>query len=110
MLDNALDTLDTAVAIPRVQRTSPTVGATTTIAVNGATVHKFTVSQATTIVLSGWAVDTTPGKWAQRVWLHITNGSAFTVTWPGAITWLSGVTPGLKAAGVDIIELFSVDN
>lgn len=109
-INNDADAIDVALSVPRVLRTSPVVGATTSIVVSGGAVHKFTVSQATSILLSGWAVDTTPGKWAQRVWLHITNGSAFVVTWPGAITWLSGAAPTLKAAGVDVVELFTVDN
>jgi hypothetical protein len=109
-LDAGLDTIDSILAYPRVQRVAPVVGATTPIVVSSGTVQKFTVSQVTTISLSGWAVDTTPGKWAQRVWLHITNGGAFAVTWPGAITWLAGVPPFMKAAGTDIVELFTVDN
>lgn len=109
-LDAGLDTIDSILAFPRVQRVTPVVGASTPIVVSSGTVQKFTVSQVTTVALSGWAVDTTPGKWAQRVWLHITNGGAFAVTWPGAVTWLSGAAPVMKVAGTDIVELFTVDN
>lgn len=105
-----LDALDTAVSKPRIQRASPTVGGTTALDVSTALVQRFTVSQVTTVTVSGWAVDTTPGKWAQRAWLQVTNGGAFAVTWPGNVTWSQGVPPVMKAAGVDIIELFTTDN
>lgn len=105
-----LDALDTAVSKPRIQRASPTVGGTTALDVSAALVQRFTVSQVTTVTVSGWAVDTTPGKWAQRAWLQVTNGGAFAVTWPGNVTWLQGIAPVMKVSGVDIIELLTTDN
>jgi len=105
--------LDGIIAVPRIIRVSPTVGAGTTITVSNGTYKKFTVNQVTTISFTGWAVDTTPGKWGQRVILVITGGGDFTVTWPSApgFNWLSGTAPVLsKGTGVDIIEVFTVDN
>ncbi len=108
-LNTSEDTLDLVISRPRIQRASPTVGATTVIDAAAALVAKFTVTQVTTVSVTGWAVDTTPGKWAQRVLAVITNGGAFAVTWSG-VTWLSGVAPTLQAAGADIVELMTVDN
>lgn len=102
--------VDTALSRPRIQRATIVVAGTTPIDVSVATVAKFTVGQITTVTLTGWVADTTPGKWAQRVLCQITNGGAFAVTWPVAIVWLSGVAPTMAAAGVDVVELFSVDN
>lgn len=39
----------------------------------------------------------------------ITNGAAFAITWPAAVTWLNGIAPTLKTAGVDEIELLTRD-
>src|SRR5712691_2057 len=88
--------LDGIIAVPRIIRVSPAVGASTTITVSNGTYQKFTVNQVTTISVVGWAVDTTPGKWGQRVVLVITGGGDFAVTWPGAVNWLAGSPPVLK--------------
>jgi len=44
-----------------------------------------------------------------EVALIINNGSAFTLTWPGSVVWLSGAAPTLKSSGVDIVELMTRD-
>lgn len=111
-LNGDADSYDSLLAIPRIHKLVPTVTGTTTINVAGATVHKFTVGQATVVSTTGWATDPiAPAtiKVAQRVWLQITNGGAFATTWSG-ITWLSGTAPVLQAAGVDVVELFSTDS
>jgi hypothetical protein len=103
--------LDGIISIPRVLRVAPTVGGSTNVVVSNGTYQKFTVNQVTTVNLSGWAVDTTPGKWGQRVVLVITGGGDFTVSWDAAITWLAGSPPVMqKSTGVDVIELFTVNN
>jgi len=108
-LNTSEDTYDNLFARPRVQRVAPVVGATTVVDVAAGVVAKFTVGQATTVSFTGWAVDAGNLKAAQRVWLLITNGAAFAVTWSG-VTWINGGAPTLKAAGVDLVEVFTVDN
>ena len=46
---------------------------------------------------------------AQTVEVEITNGGAFTFTWPASVNWLVGSAPALKSSGVDIIRLTTVD-
>ncbi|MGD1831003.1 MAG: hypothetical protein ACPKM1_15690 [Spirochaetaceae bacterium] len=41
--------------------------------------------------------------------LHITNGGAYTITWPASVTWDAGVAPTLQTAGVDTLIFFTVD-
>jgi hypothetical protein len=87
---------------------SPTVGATTTLDLNqstGARVFVFTVSQATTIAFS----NVPSSSFACEVTLIITNGSAFTVTWPASVVWNELTFPFLKASGVDIVKLVTRD-
>ncbi len=41
--------------------------------------------------------------------LVLTNGGAFTVTWPDSFKWADGVPPSLMASGVDVITFFTID-
>ena len=107
--DDGLDVIDDLLARPRVQRVEPAVGGTTVVDIAAGTVAKFTVDEATVVSFTGWHVDTASLDAAQRSWLVITNGGLFATTWSG-LTWVSGVAPTLKAAGVDIVEVFTVDN
>jgi len=107
--EDGLDALDDLIARPRVQRVEPAVGGTTVIDISAGTVAKFTVDEATVVSFVGWHADTATLDAAQRSWLVITNGAAFATTWSG-VTWVSGVAPTLKAAGVDVVEVFTVDN
>ena len=41
--------------------------------------------------------------------LVLTNGGAFTVTWPSSFKWAGGTPPRLMASGIDVITFFTVD-
>lgn len=41
--------------------------------------------------------------------LVLTNGGAFTVTWPTSVDWAGAVAPTLTASGVDILTFFTID-
>lgn len=41
--------------------------------------------------------------------LVITNGGAYTITWPTAVKWADGTAPTFTASGVDIVTLVTVD-
>jgi len=41
--------------------------------------------------------------------LELTNGGAFTITWPAAVKFDGGVEPTLQSAGVDVIVFWSRD-
>jgi len=100
-----LDTIDAEIARPRIPFNSPTVGDTTTCDLNLARVFVFTVSQATTLAFT----NVPSASFAVRIRLLITNGAAFTLTFPGAVTWLSGSSQKFKAAGVDEVEMLTKD-
>jgi hypothetical protein len=41
--------------------------------------------------------------------LKLTNGGAYTMTWPGSVYWPAGVAPPLTASGTDVL-VFVTDN
>lgn len=104
-LNSGLDTIDSEIARPRIQFQSPTVGGTTTLDLAQGRAFVFTVSQATTIAFT----NVPSSSFYVRIRLLITNGSAFVVTWPASVSWLSGVVPTLKVSGVDEIEMATKD-
>jgi len=107
-----MDDVDAELFKPRIGQNAPTVGATTTLDLSLARVFVFTVTQITTIAFSN-VPSTFPNGAAVpavRIWLKITNGSAFAVTWPASIVWPNLDTdPFLTISGVDWVELLTVD-
>lgn len=99
------DAIDAELARPRWPFTSPVVGATTTLDLSTARRFVFTVSQITTIAITNPPAAT----FATRIVLFVTNGSAFALTWPASVVWLSGIAPVLKLSGVDMIEMETKD-
>lgn len=43
------------------------------------------------------------------IMFEITNGGAYTVTWPASFAWPGGSPPTLTAAGVDVIAAYTRD-
>jgi len=41
--------------------------------------------------------------------LEITNGAAFTVTWPTSVDWPGGTAPTLQSSGVDVLAFVTRD-
>ncbi|TXH47588.1 MAG: hypothetical protein E6Q97_26840 [Desulfurellales bacterium] len=41
--------------------------------------------------------------------LYVTNGGAYTITWPGAVNWHVATAPALQAAGLDVLGFMSAD-
>lgn len=41
--------------------------------------------------------------------LVLTNGGAFTVTWPSSFKWADGAPPSLMVSGIDVITFFTID-
>lgn len=50
------------------------------------------------------------GSFTTGIMLRVTNGGAFTITWPASVKWPGGVAPTLTTSGVDIIALVTDDN
>ena len=105
-LNTDLDTLDTELAKPRLIQSALTWGATTTVDCALARAFTGTNTQVSTIAFSNVPTST----FFTRIWLKLTNGGAFAITWPAAVIWENGdVDPVLTAAGVDILELITYD-
>lgn len=104
-LNTDLDTVDDLLARTKQVFSSPTVGATTTCDLSLARAFVFTVSQATTLAFS----NVPSATFAIRIRLLITNGSAFVLTFPASVTWLSGTVPTFKLSGVDEVEMVTKD-
>lgn len=64
-----------------------------------------TVTAACTLSLSNLPAS---GR-AVFIMFEITNGSAFTLTWPTSFDWPGGVPPTLTAAGVDVVAAYTRD-
>lgn len=99
------DSLDSEIARPRIIFEAPVVGATTTCNLANGRAFRFTVSQVTTIAFSNVP---TSSFWV-NVDLEITNGAAFALTFPAAVTWLQGVVPTFQVAGIDRVRMFTRD-
>lgn len=41
--------------------------------------------------------------------LRLTNGGAFTMTWPASVKWANGLAPALTVAGTDVIVMLTDD-
>jgi hypothetical protein len=41
--------------------------------------------------------------------LSLTNGAAFSVTWPTSVDWAGGTAPTLTTSGLDILHFFTYD-
>lgn len=67
--------------------------------------YSFTVANNISVNFIGTPANTR----AAIMILEITNGGAFTVTWPSSVKWPSGTAPNLTLAGVDLIVLITDD-
>jgi hypothetical protein len=70
-------------------------GSMVSMTLNGATTYTFSGAPA-----SGNAASFT---------LELTNGGAYTVTWPSGTKWSSGAAPTLTASGTDILTFYTRD-
>lgn len=64
--------------------------------------HNVTANTAFTVTAN-------TGNSFQLGTLVLTNGGAFTVTWPSSFKWADGAPPPLMAKGIDVITFFTVD-
>lgn len=42
--------------------------------------------------------------------LELTNGGAFTISWPSAVKWPGGVAPTLTSSGTDVLTFYTRDS
>jgi len=72
-------------------------GATRTLDLNDANFFSATLDQDCTFTFSDPPASGDFGAFV----LELTNGGAFTITWPAAVDWPGGTAPTLTASGVD---------
>ena len=82
-----------------------TLSAATTLAASDGNIHTFTVGAAITLTLNANCLT----GFCRTLTLVITNGGAFTVTWPASVKWAGGSAPTFSAAGIDVVTLLTVD-
>lgn len=75
------------------------------IDVSAGTVFTKTISANTTISFTN--VPAAPAT--ACVTLILTNGGAYTVTWPSSVKWSGGTAPDLTASGVDVLTFLTID-
>jgi hypothetical protein len=107
-----MDTVDDGLGRPKYTVVAPTynVGGTTTLdlgttAGTSAREFAFTVSGASTLAFA----NVPSASWSVPVTLYITNGSAFVLTFPAAVTWLALGPSSLRTSGVDVVDLRTHD-
>ena len=65
---------------------------------------KKTVGANTTFTFSN-----VPGARVCAIALELTNGGAYTLTWPASVRWPAGVVPLFTAAGIDLLVFVTYD-
>lgn len=63
----------------------------------------------TAIAATVFSFANVPAARGTTVVLHLTNGGAFTKTWPTSVKWPNGLAPLLTSAGVDVLVFVTVD-
>ena len=81
------------------------VGATETFDCTVANYFTATLDQASTFTFSNPPTSGNAGGFR----LVLTNGGAYTITWPASVDWAGGTAPTLTASGVDILD-FTTSN
>jgi hypothetical protein len=80
-------------------------GATRTIDLESGNFFSATLDQACTFTFSNPAAS---GDFCGFA-LALTNGEAFTITWPVSVDWVGGTAPTLTASGLDLLVFVTYD-
>ena len=76
----------------------------TAIDLNAGNVFTKTISANTTFTITG-----VPQGKSTMFNLVLTNGGAYTVTWPASVKWTAGGPPTLTESGVDVLTFLTAD-
>lgn len=82
-----------------------TLSSNTTITASDGNIHTFTVGAAITLSFNPNCLT----GYCRTLTLIITNGGAYTITWPSSVKWAGGAPPTFTASGVDVVTLLTVD-
>jgi len=80
-------------------------GATETLDISAGAHHTATIDEACTFTFS----NPTASDELSSFTLSLTNGGAFTVTWPGSVDWPGASAPSLTASGLDVLVFMTYD-
>lgn len=76
----------------------------TAIDLSTGNVFTKTISASTTFTITG-----VPQGKSTMFNLVLTNGGAYTVTWPASVKWTAGGPPTLTSSGIDVLTFLTVD-
>ena len=76
----------------------------TAIDVSTGNVFTKTISANTTFTITG-----VPNGKSTMFNLVLTDGGAYTVTWPASVKWSEGIPPALASSGIDVLTFLTVD-
>jgi len=80
-------------------------GATETLDISAGAHHTATIDEACTFTFS----NPTASDELSSFTLSLTNGGAFTVTWPASVDWAGASAPDLTASGLDLLVFATYD-
>ena len=86
-------------------QTLGSLSANTTIDCANGNIATLTVAAAITLTLTANAAS---GR-CRTLTLIITNGGAYTITWPTGVKWAGGAAPTLTASGIGVLTFMTVD-
>ena len=78
----------------------------TSVSLNLKTANNFTHNVTAN---TAFTVTANTGNSFQLGTLVLTNGGAFTVTWPSSFKWADGAPPSLMESGIDVITFFTIN-
>jgi len=81
------------------------IGATRLFTYTNGTVFSGTLTANSTFTFSAPPASGIAGMFM----IELTNGGAFTITWPASVKWDAGTAPTLSSAGMDILAFYTRD-
>ena len=99
-------TATTFVAPTTFRETYSNLGTGGSVTIDLSTANNFTRTVNTNATFS---FSNAPSGKAFGFTLALTNGGAFTLTWPGIVNWPGGIAPVLTSSGVDILVFYTYD-
>jgi hypothetical protein len=104
--DGSVLTVTSHVAPVTYRETYSNLGTGGSVTVDLSTANNFT---RTTNGNATFTFSNPPSGKAFGFTLALTNGGAYTITWPGSVNWASGTAPLLTSSGVDILVFYTYD-
>jgi len=104
-LDNKTLNSPTIVGYKELVNALGTVSGATEINISSGSMISVTIGGNTSFTFS----DSLESGKSYSLTMVITNGGAYTITWPASIKWPQGTEPTLTVSGTDVLTFFSID-